>query len=38
MSVTLSSPQPNMKGPIYLTVKAAKASSTFYIDPRPVIT
>ena len=38
MSVTLSSPQPNMKGPIYLTVKAAKASSTFYIDPKPVIT
>jgi hypothetical protein len=38
MSVTLSSPQPNMKGPIYLTVKAAKISSTFYIDPKPVIT
>ena len=38
MSVTLSSPQPSMKGAIYLTVKAAKASSTFYIDPKPVIT
>ena len=38
MSVTLSSPAPNMKGLIYLTVKAAKASSTFYIDPNPIIT
>jgi hypothetical protein len=38
MSVTLSSPQPAMKGPIYVTVKAAKASTTYYIDPKPVIT
>ena len=38
MSVTLDYPGPNMKGPIYVTVKAAKASSTFYIDPKPVIT
>lgn len=38
MSVTLSSPQPAMKGPFYITVKAAAASSTFYIDPKPVLT
>ena len=38
MSVTLSAPQPSMKGPIYITIKAAKVSSTFYIDPKPVIT
>ena len=38
MSVTLNSPSPSMKGPIYVTVKAAKVSSTFYIDPKPVIT
>lgn len=34
MSVTFT---PQMKGPINLVVKAAKASSTFYIDPKPVI-
>lgn len=34
MSVTLSAPQPAMKGPIYVTIKAAKASSTFYVDPK----
>lgn len=32
--VTLSSPQPMMKGPIYVKVLAAKASSVFYIDPK----
>jgi hypothetical protein len=37
MAVTLSSPQPGMKGPIYVTVKAAKASSTFYVDPKIVL-
>ena len=37
MSVTLSSPQPAMKGLIYVTVKAAKASSTFYVDPKVVL-
>jgi hypothetical protein len=37
MSVTLSSPQPGMKGYIYVTVKAAKVSSTFYIDPKVVL-
>jgi hypothetical protein len=37
MAVTLSSPQPAMKGPIYVTVKAAKASSTFYVDPKIVL-
>lgn len=35
MSVTFT---PQQKGPINLVVKAAKASSTFYVDPRPVIT
>lgn len=33
MVVTLSSPQPALKGTIYVTIKAAKATSTFYIDP-----
>lgn len=28
---------PQEKGPITLTVKAAKASSTFYIDPKPAV-
>jgi hypothetical protein len=47
MSVTLgtsplianggASPQPGLKGPITIRVKAAKPSSTFYIDPRPII-
>lgn len=34
MSVTFT---PQMKGPINLTVKAAKASTTFYFDPKPEI-
>lgn len=38
MSITLSSPQPQMKGPIYVRVRAAKPSSTFYIDPKVDIT
>jgi hypothetical protein len=29
---------PQMKGPLYIVVRAAKASSTFYIDPKPVVT
>jgi len=37
MSVTLSAPQPAMKGLIYVTVKAAKASTTYYIDPKIVL-
>lgn len=37
MVATLSSPQPQMKGPIDITIKAALASSTFYIDPKPVL-
>ncbi len=37
MAVTLSSPQPALAGPIYVTVKAAKASSTFYVDPKVVL-
>jgi hypothetical protein len=34
MSVTFT---PQQKGLVYLTVKAAKASSTFYIDPKPIL-
>lgn len=37
MVVTLSSPQPAQKGMIYVTIKAGKASSTFYIDPKVVV-
>jgi hypothetical protein len=37
MAVTLSSPQPALAGPIYVTVKAAKASTTFYVDPKIVL-
>jgi len=33
LTTTLSSPQPQLVGDIYVTVKAAAASSTFYIDP-----
>jgi hypothetical protein len=35
MSVTIT---PQEKGPITIYVKAAKISSTFYVDPKPVIT
>lgn len=35
MAVTIT---PLMKGPIYVRVHAAKASSTFYIDPVPTVT
>lgn len=34
---TLSAPQPAQQGPIYATVNAALASSTWYIDGRPVL-
>jgi hypothetical protein len=37
ISVTLSSPQPQLKGYFYVTVKAAKVSTTFYIDPKPIL-
>ena len=33
LAVTLSSPQPAMAGPIYVTVNAAKVSSTYWVDP-----
>jgi hypothetical protein len=32
--VTLTSPQPQMKGYIYINVRAAKASTTYYLDPK----
>jgi len=35
MAITLSAPQPQLAGPIYTTIKAAQASTTFYIDPKP---
>jgi len=35
--VALSSPQPQLAGMIYATVKAAKVSSTFWIDPLIVL-
>jgi hypothetical protein len=34
---TLSSPQTQMKGPFLIVVKVAKSSTTFYIDPAPVL-
>jgi hypothetical protein len=37
MSVILSTPQPQLAGYIRVHVKAAKVSSTFYIDPLPVL-
>jgi hypothetical protein len=37
MTVTLSAPQPQLKGPIYVYIKAAKASATYYIDPKIVL-
>lgn len=33
LTVTLSSPQPAMAGPIYVTINAAKISSIFWVDP-----
>lgn len=38
MVAVLTSPQPAQKGYINIVVKAAKISSTFYIDPKPVLT
>jgi hypothetical protein len=37
MAVTLSSPKPQLGGYLRVYVKAAKLSSTFYIDPLPVL-
>lgn len=34
----LSNPKPQIKGDIKVIVKAIKPSSTFYIDPKPVLT
>jgi hypothetical protein len=28
---------PQEKGPLTIYVRAAKASSTFYIDPKPIV-
>jgi hypothetical protein len=37
MAVTLSSPQPGLTGLFYVYPRAAKASSTFYVDPKAVL-
>jgi len=37
MAVTMSSPQPQLVGYLRAYVKAAKASTTFYIDPSPLL-
>lgn len=37
MVVTLSSPQPAMRGWIYIYPKAAKPSTTFYVDRKPLL-
>jgi hypothetical protein len=29
---------PQLKGPLTIRIKAAKASTTYYIDPTPVVT
>jgi hypothetical protein len=34
---TLTSPQPQMKGYVYVSVRAAKPSTTYYIDPLPTL-
>ena len=38
LTATLSSPQPGLAGYLYARVRAAKASATFYIDPKIVLT
>jgi hypothetical protein len=37
LTTTLSSPQPGMAGYLYARVRAAKASATWYIDPKIVL-
>lgn len=37
LATTLTSPNIGMQGGIYVLVKAAKPSTTYYIDPKPVI-
>jgi hypothetical protein len=37
MTATLSAPQPALAGEMYVVVKCGAASSTFYIDPLPVL-
>jgi hypothetical protein len=38
LTITLSSPQPGMAGYLHARVRAAKPSTTFYIDPKVVLT
>lgn len=37
IQTTLSSPQPGLKGYVYVRANVAKASSTYYIDPKIVL-
>lgn len=37
MTLTLSSPQPQLAGPMYVRIYCAAVSSTFYIDPKVVL-
>lgn len=37
LPITLSSPNIGMQGTVYVRVNVAKASTTYYIDPQPVI-
>jgi hypothetical protein len=36
--VTLTSPNIAQAGSVYAVIKAAKPSTTFYIDPQPILT
>lgn len=36
-SITLTSPQPQQPGRIYITPRVGAASLTFYVDPKPVL-
>jgi len=38
MAVTLSSPQPQIAGNLYVTLKATKPSTTTYVDPQIILT
>jgi hypothetical protein len=38
LTATLSSPQPGMAGYLHARVRAAKASTTWYLDPKVVLT
>lgn len=37
LTITLSSPQPGLAGYLYARVRAAKASATYYVDPKIIL-